>query len=98
MTVSISKPAINLRERLSALANPRSAPVYETFWFSGDGSQTDFALPKGWKPRWVYADGALKRPGAGEDYEAAYDGFIHTVSFAVAPGTVDIGIIAERGA
>lgn len=96
MAVSITKSAINLRERLSALANPNPAPAYETFWFSGDGSTTDFALPEGWKPRWVYSDGLLRRPGSGEDYTTSFDGFIHTVTFAVAPGTVDVALICER--
>jgi len=96
MAISITKPAVNLREKLAALTNPKPFPVYETFWFSGDSSETDFALPEGWKPMNAFVDGALKRPGAGEDYEITYDGFIYTVSFAVAPGVVDIAITAER--
>jgi len=98
MTISITKPAINLREKLAEFAGIKPAPEQETFWFSGDSSTTDFDLPQGWKPVNVFSDGALKRPGSGEDYTTSFDGFIYTVSFAVAPAAVDIGIIAEREA
>jgi hypothetical protein len=44
----------------------------------------------------VFVDGSLYRPGSGEDYTISYDGFIYTVVMAVAPASVDVGIIAER--
>lgn len=94
--VTITKPAINLRSELAKLAGIKPAPQQETFWFSGDSSATDFALPQGWRPVNVFSDGALKRPGSGEDYTVSFDGFLYTVSFSVAPAAVDIGIIAER--
>ena len=96
MTVIIEKPAINLRETLADLANqPRY--VQEVFWFSGDASETDFALERGWKPKFVYDAGALQKEGSGEDYTVSYDGFIYTVVFAVAPASgADVGIISER--
>lgn len=94
MTVYIEKPAVNLREELADLRNqPRY--VQEVFWFSGDSSETTFALERGWKPKFVYVDGALFREGTGEDYTVSYDGFIYSVVFAVAPAVVDVGIIAE---
>ena len=95
MTVYIEKPAINLRETLADLANqPRVRQ--QTFFYSGDSSATDFPLPKGWKPVNVFVDGALFRPGSGEDYTISYDGFIYTVVMAVAPAAVDVGIICEQ--
>jgi hypothetical protein len=96
MTVIIEKPAINLRETLADLANqPRY--VQEVFWFSGDASETDFALERGWKPKFVYDAGALQKEGSGDDYTVSYDGFIYTVVFAVAPASgADVGIISER--
>lgn len=96
MAVNVSKPAMNLREELAALRAQVRASAQEAFWFSGDGSETDFALPRGWKPKFVYVDGLLKRPGAAEDYQVQFDGFIYTVAMAVAPATVDVGIIAVR--
>lgn len=96
MTVRINKPALNLREQLAKFAGLNPAPEQETFFYSGDSSNTDFALPQGWKPKNVFVDGALYRPGSGEDYEVSYDGFIYTVVMAVAPASVDVGIIAER--
>jgi len=96
MTVRINKPAINLRENLAKLAGLNPAPKQETFFYSGDSSETDFPLPKGWKPVNVFVDGALYRPGSGEDYTISYDGFIYTVVFAVAPASVDVGIICEQ--
>ena len=95
MTVTITKPAINIRETLTELGGQ---PQYqqEVFWSSGDTSETDFAVAKGWKPKFVYVNGALYREGTGEDYTVSYDGFVYTVVFAVAPAAVDVGIIAER--
>ena len=99
MTVYIEKEAQNLREELAALrARVASGVAQEAFWFSGTGAQTAFALPRGWKPKLVYVDGALRRPGTGEDYSVSYDGFIYTVNFAVAPATVDVGVICVREA
>jgi hypothetical protein len=97
MTVNITKPAQNLREELAALRAKVAAGVaQEAFWFSGDGATTAFALPRGWTPKFVYVDGALKRPGTGEDYTVSFDGFIHSLTFAVAPAAVDVGVICVR--
>ena len=94
MTVIVSKPAVNLREELASLRNqPRY--VQEVFWSAGDSSETTFTLERGWKPKFVYVDGALFREGTGEDYTVSYDGFIYSVVFSVAPAVVDVGIIAE---
>lgn len=99
MTVYIEKEAQNLREELAALrARVAVGVAQEAFWFSGTGAQTAFALPSGWKPRFVYVDGALRRPGTGEDYTVGFDGFIHTVTFAVAPAIVDVAVICVREA
>ncbi len=97
MTVYIEKESQNLREELAALrARVAVGVAQEAFWFSGTGAQTAFTLPSGWKPKFVYVDGSLRRPGTGEDYTVSFDGFIYTVSFAVAPATVDVGMICVR--
>ena len=96
MVVNVSKNAVNLREELADLRNP---PQYyqEQFWFSGDGSETDFAMPKGWKPLHVFNAGALQKEGSGDEYEVVYDGFIYTVEFNTAPTNGnDIGVIGVR--
>lgn len=96
MTVYIEKPAVNLRETLADLANQ---PQYyqQQFWFAGDGSETDFAMAKGWKPLHVFNAGALQKEGSGDEYTVVYDGFIYTVSFNVAPTNGnDIGVIGMR--
>lgn len=92
---TVTKPAMQLRTELTK-AGRNTVPVQHTFWFDGDASTTDFALAAGWKPTNVFVGGALMRPGASDDYEIAFDGFIYTVSFSVAPAATDIGIIAER--
>ena len=96
MTVTISKPPINLREQLTEL---KATQGYEerTFWFTGDATETDFAMPRGWQPLHVFDGGSLQKEGSGDDYEVTYDGFIYTVSFAVAPANLNnIGIIRVR--
>ena len=96
MGITISKPPINLREQLTEL---KATQGYEerTFWFTGDATETDFAMPRGWQPLHVFDGGSLQKEGSGDDYEVAYDGFIYTVSFAVAPANLNnIGIIGVR--
>ena len=94
MTVNVSKPAVNLREELADLRNPPRY-VQQTFWFEGNSSQTVFPVPQGWKPINVFVDGAIYRPGSGEDYTISFDGFAYSITFAVAPAAVDVAIIAE---
>ena len=97
MTVYIEKEAQNLREELAALrARIALGVAHEAFWFSGTGAQTAFTLPRGWKPKFIYVDGALRRPGMGEDYTVTYDGFIYSLTFTVAPAAVDVGVICVR--
>lgn len=96
MAVLIEKPAQNLREELAALRARLNVAEQEAFWFNGDSATTAFALPRGWKPKFVYVGGSLYRPGSGEDYTVSYDGFIYTVVIAVAPAAVDVGIISQR--
>lgn len=95
MAVKINKPALNLRALLAKLVSLKPAPKYEMFWFSGDGVNKDFTLPAGWVPKQVYVTGALKRLGTGEDFTLKFDGFKYTVSMAVAPAAVDVGVYAE---
>lgn len=96
MTISVSHPAINLREKLSELAARPQYSQYQ-FWFVGDGTTTGFAMARGWKPLHVFNAGALQKEGSGDEYTVSYDGFIYTVSFNVAPTNLnDIGVIAER--
>jgi len=97
MTVNIERPAQNLREELASLrARIASGVAQEAFWNSGTGAQTAFPLPRGWRPKFVYVDGAIKRPGKGEDYTVSFDGFIYTVVFVAAPAAVDVGVICVR--
>jgi len=97
MTITITKPQINVREKLKEL-DFVCPSAQEIFWFEGDGSETEFALINGWKPRFVYNNGEIQKEGSGDDYEVIYDGFIYTVSFAVAPTNGnDVGVIAEQG-
>jgi hypothetical protein len=95
MTVIYEKPAINLRAELAALRALVAQNRTVEFWFAGNGSTTTFTLKKGWKPRHVFVNGALYRPGTGEDYTTRFDGFVWSVVMAVAPAAVDVGIIAE---
>lgn len=96
MTVYIEKPSQNLREELAALREQVKKSEQEDFFFAGNGATTAFALPRGWKPRRVFVNGGLYRPGTGEDYTTSYDGFVWTVTMAVAPSTVDVAIVAQR--
>jgi len=97
MAVTITKPAQNLREELAALRAKVSAGLaQEVFYFAGNAVLTAFVMPRGWKPKFVYVNGLLKRIGTGEDYSVSYDGFLYTVTFFVAPAAVDIDVICVR--
>lgn len=93
-----TQPAPNLRELanrtagLEARLRRLTTPVVQEF--AGDGSQTDFTCTKGYKPFLVFSGGSLMREGSSEDYEVTFDGFAYTVSFAVAPSTVDVTIVS----
>ena len=96
MTVLVSKPQINVREKLSELDH-KVQYVQQQFYFSGDASETDFALPQGWEPFMVFDGGSLVREGSSNDYTVEYDGFIYTVVFGTAPASAnDVTVIGVR--
>ena len=96
MAFEINQPALNLRAFLARVAGLEARMPRRTamFWFEGDGAATDFTLKPGFRPVWVAVDGAIYRPGGAEDYTVA-GGSTFTISFAVAPGTVDVAVFAE---
>lgn len=86
MPITVTKPAINLREELArAKAKPRGATLLPQIVEEGDGSKTRWSLPAGMKPYAVFNGGALSTEGDLNDYAVEFDGFVHTVVFAVAP-------------
>ena len=89
----ISRAARNIRDLLQR--KPSESRLH-TFWFEGDNVELDFALPVGWQPAMVFVDGSLMRIGELEDYTVKNDGFEFTISFAVAPAGVNIGVSSER--
>lgn len=96
MSVTITKSALNLRALLAKLANLKPAPEYRMHWFSGNGSTTAFALPVGWRYVWASVDGSVKRDGKGEAFTATTVEGVQTLTFAVAPGSVSVGVFAVR--
>ena len=89
----ISRAARNIRNLLQR--KPSESRLH-TFWFDGDNVELDFALPVGWQPVMVFVNGALMREGELEDYTVKNDGFVLTITFAVAPAGVNIGVSSER--
>jgi len=96
MTVTVNRPAKSINDVVLDALDGFDPSLPVTFWSIGDSAETDFDLESGWTPNQVYVDGALMKPGSGDDYTVTSDGFKHTVVFAVAPGAVNIGIIAYR--
>jgi len=92
MTVRINKPALNLREELT---KAQSVVPYsqQQFWFEGDGTETVFAIPLGFKVLHVFEAGLLQKEGDTDDYTVSGE----SITFSVAPtNLVQIGVIAER--
>ena len=95
MTVRIGQDAKNLREELASLRN-QGGYHQETFWFTGTGSQTAFVMAKVWKPINVFSAGLLQKVGTGNAYTTSYDGFLWTITFAVAPAlNAQVAIVGE---
>ena len=96
MSARLKAPKINLRAAVEALTRKPVERQYETFWFSGDGSETDFVLPAGWVPKQVFDAGSLQKEGIADEYTVATVHGISTVTFAVAPLNLnDVAIFAE---
>ena len=98
--VDVYVPAQSLREELARVNEQLNyygqQPVPQRF--VGDSVETDFILDVGWIPtEQVYVDGSLVLKGASDEYTLTDDGFLKGLSFAVAPGAVDVVIFAIRG-
>lgn len=93
-------PSVQIRDALRRREDAKRAAGKEAqaFVFTGNGSNTVFALPRGFTPRTVHAGGVMKTRGTtGDRYGVTFDGFVETVVFLVAPGTgVDVVIMANR--
>ena len=92
-------PAKYLRDELQRKSEARAALGRIPVFFDHDAvtSQVAFVLPKGYTTKAVYSAGLLKRVGSTKDYTVNTDGFVETVTFAVAPGnTVQVSIMAVR--
>lgn len=92
-----TKPALSLRKiaaKLTALGNRvsglRHAPPER---FSGDGSTTAFAMPEGKTPWLVQLENAPQIEGDSDDFTKSFDGFVWTVTFAVAPGASTVILV-----
>jgi hypothetical protein len=102
MTVTTTKDALDLREVAARVAglDKRTNDLPSGLFYqqneTGDTSTVAFAVPKGWKPLQVFEAGLLQREGSGEDYTMATDGFVWTVTFAVAPAAVDVTFLNMR--
>lgn len=92
-------PAKYLRDELQRQSEAKKAlgriPVF--FDYDAVTSQVAFVLPNGYTTKAVYSAGLLKRVGSTKDYTTNTDGYVETVTFAVAPGnTVQVSIMAVR--
>ncbi len=96
MAINVTKPSVNLREKLNELQNQ---PKYDEqqFWFAADGSLVAFTLDRGWKPKHVFNAGLLQKEGSGDEYVTSQTDGLYIVTFNVAPANLnDIGVIATR--
>jgi hypothetical protein len=94
MTVTTTQPPVNLRAALARLAGLRQPPVQQEFWSAFTSSQTTYTLPAGWTVLRAYGISTNYRPTT--DYTTSFDGFVWTVTFAVAPGAVPVCVLGER--
>lgn len=94
MTILITIPEVDVREEL---ATPNTTKINRRAVQEEDGNSVlvDFEIKTGWQPVAVYVAGARQRQGAGEAYIVTFDGYIYTVTFATAPGSVNIDIDIE---
>lgn len=91
--MEVGESLSSLSTKVNTLENDKYS--LNRFYFSGNNSETTYKLIGGDKPFLVYVDGSLFREGASEDYTVKYDGFNHSVVFAVAPAVVNIDIVSK---
>ena len=98
MAATITKDALNLRELLAKVQAiftlvKQPSLVYKTF--SGNGSQTVFVLPSGFKPYSIYVGGTRQLDAV---WSVTYDVNICSITFTAAPaaGTNNIQIDMVR--
>lgn len=102
MSVNVEKSAVDLREmadRITGLERQIETLIATGLSVqeeTGDTSTTAFAVIKGWKPLIVFSNGSLMREGTSDDYTLSFDGFVWTVTFAVAPAAVDVTFVNRR--
>jgi hypothetical protein len=84
----LTQPSMALRDELRRRDEARLAQARLPTFRDVDAvtSQTAFVLPAGYTVRAVHQAGTLKRAGSGKDYTVAFDGYLETVNFTVAPG------------
>lgn len=90
MTSTVTRPAINVLEKLAQIPDVKDTGLTEQV-FSGDASKTVFTLASGYKPYAVYVDGTRKLAAT---YTVTYAGTTGTITFGSAPasGTNNIQI------
>ena len=89
MAATITNSIISLREELAKIKGALQAskqPAIVEKVFSGNGSQTAFVLPAGWKPYAIYVNG-VRLLAAGIS-SITYDVNICTVTLTAAPSAV----------
>jgi hypothetical protein len=84
--VDVALPAQALRSELTRLKASPSASAEEVFDYTAAAAQTAFALPLGYSAVRVASAGLARREGAAADWQRSFDGWVETISFAVAPG------------
>ena len=85
MAVTVSKPAVNIREMLSRLVG-LTVTRTASFDFDGyDGVTTTQVLDRGWVPVNVFVDGVLQREGTLDDYTVSTALGVSTITFTTAP-------------
>lgn len=100
--MQIKQPTKNLRDEListkATLFRLRnSAKERYTFTFEPAASDTTITLEPGWKPLRSYTNGVRDAEGSGYDYTVSTDGYLYTLTYAVAfGGTEVVQIGAER--
>lgn len=102
MTTLFTKPALLLRPLFARMLgleqrqNAGPASMFTLEEFDGNGATTAFDSRSGFKPYQVFDAGILQREGSSEDYTLGFDGFIWTVTFAVAPAVGDVTFNSMR--
>ena len=89
MPANFEQESIDAREEFNNLYKPGYSEIEQVTWFAFDAT---VSVPSTSLITQVFKEGLIQRDGDTEDYVVADDSYNQTITFAVAPTTLDVAV------